>query len=336
MSAWTPHRPGGAPSTAITLTGGGSPRLPGVTGPTARIDCAAGALGHYVERVGPPLDLRPWQDLWLWVRSNRVADGSTDSPFYLEVRIGSVAAPAAGVGNPWRRLAPVDQRGTWQAVPLSLADLPAAVAAAATTIRVTCVDASLAWSLSLDAIIAVVPQMLVDADHALVSCLDGQLSLNGSPVPAVLAPHPGPAPTTPVLRLSNYDVRPDRAATPVDGPRTDFTGAAFSVRAPATVYQLDYAIEALAADRASEAMMIQLVLDRLSPTALLVSAGRTISAEWIDQPSTAAPPVVAPPPDHPVVHVRLRAAQPGQAPTLPAVRPFNDLAIVTDQPSGAG
>jgi hypothetical protein len=307
--------------------------VPGVTGPTARIDCAAGSAGHYVEGVGPPVDLRPWQDLLLWVRSDRVANGSTSDPFFLEVRLGSATAPVGGGGNPWLRLVPVDQLAAWQAVPLSLADLPLAVAEAATTIRLTCVDASVAWSLTIDAVIAVAPEMLADADHALVDRLDSRLTLDGTTVPAVLVPRAGADLQPPLLRLSNYDIRPDRATTPIDGPRTDFTGSAFTVRAPATVYQLDYAIEAVATDRSGEARMIQFVLDTLTPTAVLVSAGRTISAEWIDQPTTAAPPVIAPPPDHPVVHVRLRTAQPGRAPAQPAVPPFNEIAVQADQPA---
>lgn len=331
VTAWTAKRPGGGASTSVSLDAGGPARLPGLTSASATLTVAAGALGHYVERASSGIDLRPWPDLLLWVRSDRVGTGAPDLPHYLEVRLGSAALPIGSPGNTWSRLVPVDVAGQWQPVPLSLADLPGAARQAVTRIRLTCVEASLGWSMQLDAILAVLPEALVDADAALLGRLDNRLVIAGNPVPAVVVPVDAPAPTPPVLRLSNYDVRPDRARTPIDGPRTDYTGATFSVRPAPTVYQLDYAIEALAADRDSEARMLQFVLDELTPTAVLTGAGRTISAEWIDQPPTAAPPAAAPPPDHPVVHVRLVTSQPGLGDGQRAVPPYHDIVVEVDQ-----
>ena len=150
-------------------------------------------------------------------------------------------------------------------------------------------------------------------------------------MPAVIVPVGGTAPEPPVLRISNYDVRPDRTTSPTTSARTDYTGNGFSLRPPATVYQLDYAVEALAPDRAAAARMLQFVLAELTPTATLLGAGRLMTAEWIDQPATAAPPVVAPPADHPVVHLRVRAAQPGAGPAQRAVRPFSEIRLEVDQ-----
>jgi hypothetical protein len=330
VSSWTPRQPGGAPSTAISIAAGGSVRLTGLTGPSASANASTAATGNYLERVGLPLDLRPFPDLLLWVRSDRFADGTSGSPLFLEVRLGS-GVPVGDPSNTWARLIPIETPGLWQPVPLSLADLPDTVRQGVTTIRLTCVDATAAWQMDIDTILAVHPEVLADVDAALLARLDNRLSLGGAPVPAVVVPVGGAQPSTPVLRISNYDARPDRAMSPMDGPRTDFTGTEFALRAPATVYQLDYAIEALAPDRASEAAMLAFVLGELTPTARLLGAGRTIRVEWIDPPATAAPPVVAPPPDHPVVHVRIWAAQPGAGPAQRAVPPFNELSVQVDQ-----
>ncbi len=330
VAAWTAHRPDGSPSTAIAISPGGPPRVPPLSAPSATLHADTGADGHYVERTGGPVDLTSMQDLLLWVRGTRRADGSAAAPLYLQVELGSTAVPVGAVTNTWRRMVPLLVPGTWEPVPLALADLPAAVRSGVTDVRLTCLDADTAWSLDVDAVLAVRPEVLADADAALLARLDGRLQVSGTAVPAVLLPVAGQAPQPPVFRISNYDVRPDRATSPVDGPRTDYTDRGFAIRPPATVYQLDYAIEAVAADRTAGAAMLGFVLAELAPRATLLAAGRQMSAEWVDAPATAAPPVVAPPPDHPVVHVRVTAAQPGTGTAQRAVPPFNDISVEVD------
>jgi len=330
VAAWTSHRADGSPSTAFVITAGGPPRVPGLSPPSATLRADAGSDGHYLERAGPATDLTGLTDLLLWIRCDRLADGTTDHPLFLQVKLGSAAMTVDAPANSWLRLVPVTQAGVWQPVPISLGDLPVGVRGAVTTLRLTCLDAGTGWSADLDAILAVRPEMLADADAALIARLNRRLELDGNPVPAFLVPLSAAAPQLPAFRISNYDVQPDRATSPTEGPRTDYTGSGFTIRPPATVYQIHYAVEALAEDRATAATMLGFALSELSPTSLLLGAGRAMTVDWIDAPSTAAPPVVAPPADHPVVHLRVRTAQPGAAADTRAIPPFNEIRVGVD------
>jgi hypothetical protein len=329
VAAWTTHRADGSPSAMLGINASGPPRVPSLSAPSATLHADAGSDGHYLERAGPATDLRGVTDLLLWIRCDRFADGTADNPLFLQVKLGSAAMAVNDPGNPWLRLVPVAQSGVWQPVPMSLGDLPAAVRGAVTTLRLTCLDAGTGWSADLDAILAVQPEVLADADAALLARLDQQLQLDGNPVPAFLVPQAA-APQPPAFRISNYDVQPDRATSPAEGPRTDYTGSGFAIRPPATVYQIDYAVEALAEDRGTAAAMLSFALAELSPTSLLLGAGKVMTVDWIDAPSTAAPPVVAPPADHPVVHLRVRGAQPGVGAATRAVPPFNEISVEVD------
>jgi hypothetical protein len=331
VDAWTAREAAGGPSTAISITAGGPIRVPGLSTPGTTIRAEAGAAGHLVERDGPAVDLRPFRDLLLWVRSDRLADGTPPRPLFAEIRLGSAAVPIGDPGNGWRRLIPIEQLDVWQPVPLALDDLPDSVRQAVTTIRFTCLDATVGWRMDLDPILAVRPEVLADADAALLSRLHNKVTVNGALAPAVIVPVSGEVPQLPVLRISNYDVRPDRTTSPTTSMRTDYTETGFALRPPATVYQLDYAVEALASDRAGAARMLQFVLAELTPTAILLGAGRLMTVEWIEQPATAAPPVESPPADHPVIHLRVRAAQPGAGPPAPAVPPFHETRLEVDQ-----
>jgi hypothetical protein len=332
VTAWTAHRADGSPSTTFGINAGGPPRVLGLSAPSATLRADAGSDGHYLERAGPATDLTGHTDLLLWIRCDRLADGTADQPLFLQVKLGSAAMAADDPGNSWLRLVPVAQSGVWQPVPMSLGDLPGAVRGAVTTLRLTCLDAGTGWSSGLDAILAVQPEVLADADAALLARLDQRLELDGNPVPAFLVPPSAgaAAPQPPAFRISNYDVQPDRATLPAEGPRTDYTGSGFVIRPPATVYQIDYAVEALAGDRGTAAAMLSFALAELSPTALLLGAGKVMTVDWIDAPSTTAPPVVAPPADHPVVHLRVRGAQPGRGTATRAVPPFNEISVGVD------
>src|SRR5689334_16144233 len=87
--AWTPRAPDGSPSAELSVVRGPDQRL---TGPTLRIATAGDAAGHRVDRTLPaPVDLSPFADLELWLRSDRPGDGSDAQPFFLELRLGSPA-----------------------------------------------------------------------------------------------------------------------------------------------------------------------------------------------------------------------------------------------------
>ena len=327
VAAWSAHRPNGAASAAISVALGG----PAQTGrPSAVVQAGPTATGHYVERKGAAVDLRPFSDLQLEVRGQRLADGA-DNPFYVEVRLGAAALAVGAAGNAWHRLVPVAQPGAWQPVPLDLGDLAPGVRSAMTTVRLRCLDAGKGWSLALDQILAVRDDMLADLDDALRARLDGLVLLGNTPVPAVVVPVAGPPPAAPFFRISNYDVRPDPARSPSVGQPTDHTEKGFALRPPSVAYAVYYAVEAVAADRASAARMLDAALLELAPVSTLSCNGRPLTVEWVDGPVTVAPPVSGPPPDHPMVHLRVSASQARRAAPVRAVPVSNIVNVEVDQ-----
>jgi hypothetical protein len=169
LGAWAPRAPDGSPSTAITIEAGPATRL---SGQTMRIVAGSGALGHRAEReLAAPVDLSALDDLELWVRCDRVADGSDARPFFLELRLGSTALAAGASSDAWQRFVPVTTPDVWQTVPLALDDLAPAVRSAVTQIRLTCVDASTPFALDLDGIAAIHPDLLANDDAALAAFL---------------------------------------------------------------------------------------------------------------------------------------------------------------------
>jgi hypothetical protein len=329
LSPWHAHRPDGSASTALSIMAG-PPRTSASSTLTAQLSAQPGASGHFLDRVIPATDLSAVAGLQLYVNGFAPATPGRASPWFLELRLGSVANPVASAANPWHRLIPVNQAHRWEPVPLSLADLPASVRGRLTTLRLTSlVDTP--WSLSLDAILAVNDDMLADADAALVARLDSRLTLGGQPVPAVAVPTAADPPAMPYLRVSNYDVQPDLATSPTGELRTDFTDHGFSLRPPAVVYHVYYAVEAVAAERRSAAALLDFTLGELAPVSTVLSRGRPTRVEWIEAPGTAAPPVAAPPSDHPVLHFRVTTSRSGQGLAQPAVPAFNLLKLEVDQ-----
>lgn len=328
LQAWSAHGGDGGPSDEISISLGGPAR----TGrPTALVQAAPKADGHYVERQGAAADLRPFSDLELWVRSQRVATGSVENPFYVEIRLGSAALPVGAGANTWHRFVPVAQPGVWEPVPLDLGDLPAAVRSAVTTLRLRCLDAGEGWALALDQILAVREDMLADLDEALRARLDGRVVLANKPVPAVVVPVTAPEPKPPFLRISNYDVRPDLERSPTRGRHTDHTEQGFVVRPPSVAYSVYYAVEAVAADRPSAARMFAAALAELAPTSTVTSNGRPLTAEWVEPPTYASPPATAPPPDHPTLHLKVSTSLARRASRETAVPVSNVVTVEVDQ-----
>jgi hypothetical protein len=329
LTAWRAHRPDGAASTAISITAA-PPRTPVSASGTVQIAADASASGHYLETTIGATDLSSFSDLQLYISGSAAASSAAAEPFYLELRLGSAASPVGSVANSWQRFIPLSQPGGWEAIPLSLADLPAAVRNQVTTIRLTSVLGS-AWSVALDRILAVHDDMLTDADAAIHARLATRLTFNGHAVPAELAPSSIAPPAEPYLRISNYDVQPNLASSPMTARRTDYTGNGFALRPPASVYDVYYAVEAIAADRPAATALLDFVLGELAPVSMVLSRDRPTRVEWIDAPGTAAPPVAAPPSDHPVLHFRLTTSRTATAVAEPVVPVFNVVNVEVDQ-----
>jgi len=315
LGAWVPRGPDGSPSTAITIEANPVARL---AGQIMRIVAGSEAGGHYAERELPPVDLSPFDDLELWVRCDRLADGSEARPFFLELRLGSSALPPGASANAWHRFVPVTTPEVWQAVPLALDDLVPAVRDAVTQIRLTCVDAGTPFALDLDRIAAIHPELLADVDVALVAFL-------GAAAPAVVLPS-SVVPVEPFFRVTSYGVRPAPERSPSSGFRSDFTGQGFSIRPPSVAFDLFYAVDAIAAERADAARLLEHLYAELRPTSVLEVAGRPLTIELVDGPPLARTEI----PDQPTVYVKVSALQRTSAAYESAVPPFNRIDVEAD------
>lgn len=326
LAPWRARTPGGAPSTAITFERGALPRL---GGPTITIRGTDAAEGHRLERTLSALDLTAFADLELWVRSDRVADGSDARPFFFELRLGSAQLAVGAAGNTWHRLIPVAAPDVWQPVPLALDDLAAGVRGALTQVRLTCVEATAAFTLHLDGVAAISPELLADVDAALVTRLGGELRIDGVDVPAVV--EPAQAPDTPFFRIRNYAVRPAPERSPSGGLRTDHTEQGFSIRPPAIPVDLFYAIDAVADDRADAARLLELALGKLTPRATLEVAGRPSTVDSVDAPPLSLERVQS----LPTVYLKVATSQRTRAVREQAVPPFNRIDVEVDSRASA-
>jgi hypothetical protein len=315
LGPWAAHAPDGSASTAIELERGPATRL---GGQTLRIAAGPDATGHRVERALAPVDLSAFDDLELWVRSDRAADGSATNPFFLELRLGSAALAAGANGNDWHRLIPVTAPSAWQAVPLALDDLAAALRGAVTQIRLTCLDAAEPFTLDLDRIAALRPELLADVDAALVARL--------APAAAAVVLPAQTEPAEPFFRITSYGVRPAPERSPASGFRSDYSGQGFSIRPPSVPFDLFYAVDAVAADRADAARLLEYAYSQLTPTSVLDVAGRPLTIEWVEGPPLARTQIAG----QPTLYVKVSAAQRATGAREAAVPPFNRIDVEAD------
>lgn len=162
-AAWVSTNPG---LLAVTV----DPVTAAEPGGTAnRLVAQPGAAGVQAELLLPaPLDLRPFDELRLWVRASELADGSLRSPFFLELSyLDSGDAP----GEEHRWLLPVNRPHTWEQRRIGIqADRRASV----TRFRLTCLD-NRAFVCHLDALLAVRDELLADVGAALVAALEHRI-----------------------------------------------------------------------------------------------------------------------------------------------------------------
>jgi hypothetical protein len=261
---WTALAPDGVtPSTELALAVDTTrARLPGDTS-SAQVSATANALNHTLRRNLGPVDLGPFNEIRLWVNSDRPADGTVQRRFYLEMRLASAALALNDPNNKWQRYLPVSQVATWEPVRLTLGDLPAAVRGALTTIQFRCASPT-AFHCNIDRILAVRDAMISDVDDALRACLDGILSVNGAPIPAVVHPANGVLDQArPYIEILHYDAHYSRERTDSVPTRGDFTDQGYSVRPATNAYELYYQVTAVSDDRPTQSAMLEFILRTL-------------------------------------------------------------------------
>jgi hypothetical protein len=264
---WTALAPDGvSASTQVTMVADPHTAGWGPDGVSARITAGAGAGGHRLQRTFAPVNLSEFTELRLSIKTHSAPGGG----LVLEVRFASAAVAFDDPANGWHRLIPTQARRGWTGVRMSLDDLPAAVANAVTGIRLRCLAAP--FVVHVDDVIVVRPRPLADADAALLAALDG-IKLGAQPVVAAIRTPAQPLPAAPAVDIEQFDIRyaPGRVIDApvfrdhtVDGHRDGVAG---------TPFDLDYAIRPVAADRATQAELLEAVLDRVPAAGELVIDG---------------------------------------------------------------
>ena len=91
---------------------------------------------------------------------------------------------------------------------MALDDLPVAIRGAVTQVALFVLPGAGNLTVWLDDLRAANPQMVVDADTALVAALDGGISIGGTPVPAILVVPGVAAPAAPFIGIVHYAMTP--------------------------------------------------------------------------------------------------------------------------------
>jgi hypothetical protein len=310
---WPALEPDGVtPSTELTIQDDTAITGHGADGVSARIAATAAAEGHLLRRtLSPALDVSEATQLRLSLRADRAA-GAARAPFFLELRLGSAALPLSDPANTWHRLLPVIARHRWETVRLGIDGLDPAIAGALSQLQLRCVDADPPFVAHVDDLTAVRPQMIADADRALVARLDG-IPVGGATAAAAVRLPSEALPSAPALDLVHFDVRfaPSRVRDIVAAQ--DFTsGGGLRLVPLGDPYDLSYAATPVAASRADQAELIEGVVDRLAPFDELQLDGDRLPVEmvWIDGPDRVGGAPVA----DPVLFLKVGARQAGGLP----------------------
>lgn len=290
---WAALDPASAPSLEMALAADPQHRGYFADARSLRVNVSAGANGHFLQRVGGPVDLTAFTELRLWFRCDHACDGSAEHPFRLRLQLGSLALPVGAPGNVWHRYLPAFAPNAWQYVRLALDDLPATVRGAVTELRLTCVHAGDPWSALLDDLLACRPEIVADVSAALLELLDGQLVL-AAPVPARVHVPGSVAPAVPWLSLVNYDVAYAGRRATGHRARTDFTDAGYRLRPETMAYDVHYRIEAQTADATEQARMLEFIVATLGHQRDLLVAGLPLLLEWIPRPLPPDDPLLSP------------------------------------------
>jgi hypothetical protein len=263
-ASWTTRTDAGnSPSPLLSLaatTVTGRRRVPI---PRVQFRASTGAGGHVFEKAIPARELTGFDELRTWARSTRRADGSAGTPFFLRLRLASQAADFASAQNTWHRLLPFRADGSWEALYVTLADLPPAVATGVNGLRLECVDGSSGFECVFDSLIAVHEQLTLDVQSELISALHQKATIAGNAVPAIAYSPDAPTPALPHIRVTLASIEPSLQRDATGDTRSDFSTDGYRLRAARQPVHLSFDVDARAADGGDRAMLFDVVLDTL-------------------------------------------------------------------------
>jgi hypothetical protein len=280
VTPWTALAPDGAVSSELTIAADPDTAGWGADRASVRVSASAAATGHRLQRVFPATDLSGFGELRLSLK----VDVAPSSEFLLEVRLASADVAFDDAANTWHRLIPVgSQRGGWTVLTMSLDDLPATVARAVTGIRLRCTAGS--FAIHLDDLIAVQPRPLGDADAALLAALDG-ITAGGAAVALAIRAPAEPIPAAPAIDIEQFDIRYAKGRVIHAAQRCDFTVDGYRECVAGIPFDIDYAVRPVASDRATQAQLLEAVLDRIPAIGEIVINGDRAPVELVTMVGT--------------------------------------------------
>lgn len=326
--SWTGLAPDGVtPSLELSINDNTSHFRFGDSGTSGFVSGGSGALFHTLRRSLPDVDLTDYDQLHLAVNANRMADGSSDHPFYLEIRLGSASMGLSEPGNTWIRYLPVFRQNRWESIRLSLEDLPAPIRSAVNLFQIRCIDATAAFGCYIDQILGIKEEMIGDVDRAIEALLHNQFSIGGSPISCELHV----AGTTlqaslPYILTTQYRFHFSGERTIDTSVRGNFTPDEYLLKTKVWAYDLFYSIEIMADDRADQAGIMAFVLTVLPPMGELIINGNPVPYEMIDpkrlNDSTAYQE------ERPLIHYRILVRQEAGASRI--VKPAESVVLSVD------
>jgi hypothetical protein len=314
------------PSTSLTIATDSNTVRYGADAASLLITASESASNHRLHRSFASLDLSAFDELRLWLRASRPADGSSVRPFYLELRLASVAMGLDHPDNRWHRFLPIAQPGQWGLVRLSLRDLPAAIRRAVNLLQVSCLNLASGFHCYIDDLIAVREELLGDVDRSLVATLHHRLSLDGNPVTALIVHSGVTEPALPLIRIIPCGLHLVPEGSVSVEQRSDFVAGGYSLLPATSGYALFYEIDCRAANREQSTQLFEFVLRTFSPYGQLLINNVMHRVEHINIPLDRETEL-----EHAdrltlrfKVYTRLESGQP-----QPVVIPFNQLATAT-------
>ena len=318
---------GTTPSSELQISDDPSRARYGPPAMSGLISATVNAAGHALRRPLPGLDLRAYDYLHLWLYGNRLAEGSANHPFYLELRLAGAGMGLDHPGNTWHRFLPLSQINKWEAVRTGIDDLPGAVRSAVNLLQIRCIDSALSFRCNLDQILAAKAELIRDVDTALLERLNNRFSVNGATVPATLYIAGTPLPASlPHIIIMHYQVRSSGHRETSASAKSDFSAEGYRLRPVGVAYDLTYCIQILAGERDSEARLLESILNALPPAGDLLINGEPIPFEAV------APPIqygdTGFPLDRPLLHYTVGVRHdPG---IYQVVRPVEEVTVAVD------
>lgn len=296
-----------------------------------RFTVSPAARGHRIRRtLAAAQDLSALPELRFWIHANR----STAAPragFFLQLGLGSAAAPVGSAGNTWARSVPVTQVNSWELVSVSLDDLPAAVRGALTVIEFQCDPSSPEAIFNLDSIVAVREELMTDIETALAAALHEKvLAPSDVKVPAVIHNPDGPAPAAPQIRIYLIEMRVDESRN-TQFTRRDFAGRGFRLELPPTGYSLIYELEGIAAEPQTRSRIFDFLLTTFAPRNTLEVNAVALPVEW--QPRRSWRVLMALPERFRLRFLIRAWRSPGA--TAPVALPFGQVNLTVDRQEAA-